>query len=301
MKDVEAVTASLSFEDLLQAVNESSRGRWFLDEFQKRLRKTETGDILSAISRIEARIQSMPAAGAAPVELARMREALSAARADIAKLAAPQGLSAEGRLFASLAEMARKALPAEKATADLAPGIVKALQLVDQLDATLNGSAPAEPPARGDKFFKQDEALFEAPAAAPKPALVTVSPAPPEAKAPQPVAAAKAEVDAPAQGAKLVIIKSGVKVEEPAKVAEQAAPATIVREEKPPINAAPKEPAGSAEQPAEAIAKPAIEMPETSKLPTGKIDNPRIVIIRRKPEEMTEVPLAEESKTETAA
>ena len=275
MKDVEAVAANLSFDDLLQAVNESSRGRWFLDEYQKRLRKAENGDILSAINRIEARIAEMPTSGAPPVELTRMKAALNAARADIAKLAPSSGLSDEGRLFASLAELARMALPAEKTTADLAPGIVKALQLVDELDITLNGTS------RGEHYFKQDQALFEPAAPAPKPMLVASAPEPAEPPAPKPIEAKKPEIEAPANGAKLVIIKAGVKVEETSAPVERRAAAAPLKHTEPPAITETKKP--------EAL------------LPSEKLDNPRIVIIRRKPEEMTEVPLADEMKTESAA
>ena len=277
MKDVEAVTANLSFDDLLTAVNESSRGRWFLDEYQKRLHKTESTDILSAIKRIETRIEALPASGAAPTEMTRMKAALNAARADIAKLAPSKGLSDEGRLFASLAELARRTLPTEKATAELAPGIVKALQLVDELDTTLNGSK--NPAPAGEQFFKEDQALFESAPAAPKPMLVASAPGP-MALAPKPIEV-KPEVEVQAQGAKLVIIKAGVKLEEPKAVVETPVVAAT------PAKA---EPAAAAET----------KKPE-AKLPVDKIDNPRIVIIRRKPEEMTEVPLADEAKTETAA
>jgi hypothetical protein len=267
MKDVEALTASLSFDDLLGAVTESSRGRWFLDEYQKRLRKAENGDILSAINRIETRIAEI-SGGVGSGEVMRMKAALNSARSDIAKLAPAKGLSDEGRLFASLAELARKTLPAEKATADIAPGIIKALQLVDELDTTLNA------PVRGEHYFKQDQNVFEPVTPTPKPVLVASTPEP-LAPAPTPVEAKKPEVEVPPQGAKLVIIKAGVKPEETNVAAVE------------PVKA---EPAAIAES----------KKPDTG-LHVEKIDNPRIVIIRRKPEEMTEVPLADEVKTETAA
>jgi hypothetical protein len=283
MKDVEAVAANLSFDDLLQAVTESSRGRWFLDEYQKRLRKAESGDILSAINRIEARIAELPGPGLASTDVTRMKAAVNAARADIAKLSPNKGLSDEGRLFAGLAELARLTLPAEKATADIAPGIVKALQLVDELDTTLNG------PASGEKYFKQDQALFEPAAPAPKPVLVASTPDPVAAPQPKPVEAKKPEVEAASQGAKLVIIKAGVKVEEP------SAPVIV----EPPVAAEPVK-TEFVERRAEPAAIAETKKPEAA-LPVDKIDNPRIVIIRRKPEEMTEVPLADEMKSESAA
>jgi hypothetical protein len=272
MKDVEAVTASLSFDDLLGAVNESSRGRWFLDEYQRRLRKAEIGDILTAINRMESRFTGMPTPGVASTEVVRMRAALNQTRADIAKLAPGISLSDEGRLFAGLADMARKALPAEKATAELAPGIIKALQLVDDMDVALNGVA------KGEQYFMQDQALFEpaAVAPAPKPVLVSVTPEPVSKPADTIIKmdVPKADVEAPAQGAKLVIVRAGeaATLAKAAVAPEAAAPAPVAPEKKPEIS-----------------------------LAVEKVDNPRIVIIRRKPEEMTEVPLADDVKAESAA
>ena len=311
MKDLDSVAASLSFDDLLSAVNESSRGRWFLDEYQKRLRKAETGDILSAINRIEARIAAFAPAGVPHGEMQVMKAALNTARADIARLAPAQGLTNEGRLFASLAELARKAMAADKTTAEIAPGIVKALQLVDKLDTVLNR------PANGDQFFKQDEALFEpTPNPVQKPVLVSSQPEPAKSaaaselpaqqpapfsatapvQAPKP-AATKADIEAPAQGAKLVIVKAGQNSgpsERPAlntshEGKEQPEPAPELLEEQVAIVAKPET------NPVIVEAKQVLAASEP------KIDNPRIVIIRRRPEEMTEVPLADDAKTETAA
>jgi hypothetical protein len=93
-------------------------------------------------------------------------------------------------------------------------------------------------------------------------------------------------VEVPPQGAKLVIIKAGQNIE-PA-VTEQPAAIPEAKAPEPTVVAA--------------VATPTIEakIPETT-LPVDKIDNPRIVIIRRKPEEMTEVPLADETRAESAA
>ena len=200
-----------------------------------------------------------------------MKSAINTARADIAKLTPARALTDEGRLFASLAELARKALPAERATAELAPGIVKALQLVDELDATLNG------PAKSEHYFKQDQALFEPAPPAAKPVLV--------ASTPEPILAisAKPEVDILAQGAKLVIIKAGHKTDVPAVIAKTTAEVIVEKPEPIAIESAAE-----------------IKVPVTA-LPMEQAGNPRIVIIRRKPDEMSVVPLADEAKAETAA
>jgi hypothetical protein len=44
---------ALEFDDVLQAVRESERGRWFLGELENRLRRAETTKILAAIGKLE--------------------------------------------------------------------------------------------------------------------------------------------------------------------------------------------------------------------------------------------------------
>ncbi len=49
----------LDYEDIEQAVMETSRGRWFLTEFARRHKATDTGVLLDAIRRLEGQIQYM--------------------------------------------------------------------------------------------------------------------------------------------------------------------------------------------------------------------------------------------------
>jgi len=44
------------FERIEAAVRETERGRWFLDEFAQRVRAAETGQVTSAVDRLERRI-----------------------------------------------------------------------------------------------------------------------------------------------------------------------------------------------------------------------------------------------------
>ncbi len=45
---------TLDFDDVMAAVKQSDRGRWFLKEFESRLRKSDTGSIMAAIGKLEA-------------------------------------------------------------------------------------------------------------------------------------------------------------------------------------------------------------------------------------------------------
>jgi hypothetical protein len=197
-----AAEPGMSYEAVLEAVQESSRGRWFLNEFKSRNAGLDSGQILSAISRLESRMESLSSqgGGAATAELAKVRQAIATTRQDILKASGAPGLSEEGKLFAHLAELARKSLVQNSAAAGTSPGseavpgsIVQALRLVDQIDFTLNsspglGKKPDTPYT--DNFFGRDSDLLLPQAAQPvqptmpKPALVPPPAPPPPPKTP---------------------------------------------------------------------------------------------------------------------
>jgi hypothetical protein len=256
MADLEAVDTRLSFDDILEAVQDSKRGRWFLQEFETRVQQRDTHSVLQAIARLESRMEGFGSQSSIPDDLGKVRSAIASARNDLINLGlGKEALSKEGRLFAEVAEMARKAMPV---AVDSNAGIVRTLQLVDEIDRTISPGAD-----RGAKFFSADANLFERPPTPPKPVLVQT---PDRVAASLPV---KKE-DALPTGAKLVIRKSS-------QVAET--PSSIVAEE--------------------AVASPEPSATPSTDLPA--MDNPRIVIIRRKAEDMPEVTLVEASETVSAA
>lgn len=256
MADLEAAETRLSFDDILEAVQDSKRGRWFLQAFETRLQKRDTRSVLDAIYRLESRMEHLSPQVSNPDDLGKVRHAIANARNDLIKLGLGKAaLSKEGRIFHDMAEMARKSMPV---AVDSNAGIVRTLQLADEIDSVM---APAANEDRGAKYFNPDSNLFERQAIVPKPVLV-----PPV----EPLVHAKAiRKDEPAAvGAKLVIRKADQSAENPAPViAPEAAPA---------------------------MASPiAPEMPA--------IDNPRIVIIRRKAEDMPDVIIGEMTDEASAA
>jgi len=255
----------LNFDDLLQTVQESARGRWFLSEFENRLRSSQGSDILNAIKRLEGVISEQVKSGGADAALvARARTAIAAARREIAAMeGANQQLTDEGRLFAKLADMARAAFAADaSATPLVTAGVSRALRLVDEIDRDL-GPAPA---ANAAEYFPAETQIFEQP-----PKQVQAAMAPP----PKPAAR---DVD---RGAKLVIHKSD---ETPA-----AAPAEPV------ATKAPEPP------PAEEAAEPAAPAASVTSIAPAPAKVSRVVIIRRKPEELMDVPMVDESSAGNAA
>lgn len=247
-KDVSA-EIGFTFDAVLEAVQDSSRGRWFLEEFKKREGQADQARLVDAISRIELRVEGMSGHFTAAEDLAKVRQAIAKTRSDIVGLQPEtKGLSEEGKLFAHLADLARKAMPEQSRQT----GIEQALRLVDQIDSSLNSNVTAFPTIAAkpaDKYFQQDAVVFEQKptVAVPGPKLV-VTPEP--ASKPEPIAT----------GAKLSITRVGQ---------------TKVEDTKPEV---------VIEVKAEAVPEPQAATPEPAK--------PRIVIIRRKPEELTDLPAA---------
>jgi hypothetical protein len=142
--------------------------------------------------------------------------------------------------------------------------------LIDEIDRAMS---PANADDKGAKFFAADANLFDRPVAS-KPVLVEViEPAPVVIEPAKPVAAKKEE-PAPT-GAKLVIRKVNAAAPADAAPVTEAAPAAKV---------------------AAGITEPA-SLP-TSEMPMPVMEttqNPRIVIIRRRAEDMPEVLVGEVS------
>ena len=246
-------------DDILAAVKETPRGRWFLETYEHRLRANDTLKILGAISTLERQIQSMEVPGSNSGLLNRARAAIAQARKDILDLPGrPTELSAEGQLFAKLASLSKKQFPPDSATGN---GVDRALRLVADLDLDFS---VATKPAETRQFFKQDEAVFE-PAPAPKPVMVTTR--------------NESAVDMPPRGAKLVIQRlatsnatTGMASPQTPRIPELTQDVFV------------NEPESAAPAPTE-HAKAHAETPEPPQS--------RIVIIRRKADEMDEVPLFE--------
>lgn len=256
MADLEAAETRLSFDDILEAVQDSKRGRWFLQEFETRLQKRDTRSVLDAIYRLESRMEHLSPQVSNPDDLGKVRHAIANARNDLIKLGLGKAaLSKEGRIFHDMAEMARKSMPV---AVDSNAGIVRTLQLADEIDSVI---APVSNEDRGSKFFAPDSNLFERQEALPKPVLV------PAAESLIHVNAVKKD-EPVAMGAKLVIRKSGQSMKKPEPIVE-----------------------------AEAV--PLINTAVAPDMPV--IDNPRIVIIRRKAEDMPEVNVGEMTDEASAA
>ena len=249
-----------SLDDILAAVKETPRGRWFLENYENRLRGNDTTKILGAIATLEKQILSMESSGAETGLLRRARAAIAQARKDIMNLPGrPPELSVEGQLFAKLAALSKQHFPQDSGTGH---SVERALRLVTDLDEDF--SAPARS-GEAKQFFKQDEAVFE-PAPAPKPVVLTTRNEPP--------------IDLPPRGAKLVI----------QRVAPAASKVEIAPQEYEPKQDVFFTPPTIEQHP---IEQPTHAEPIRSQAEPAEPVQSRIVIIRRKADEMDDVPLFE--------
>ncbi len=275
MGNISAVLSE-SYEDVLAAVQESERGRWFLGEFAARQRSQETKTVLDAIHKLESVVATVPVSNTTTPAIERVKSAIELARQQLGALK-PEGklLSEEAQVFAHLAKLSQQAMAAEAPQAlreSVGKGLNVALNFVQALEndfgivpQTLQKapeipvvSQTPKPAAETQKYFHQDSDVF-----APTPTSVSNGV---QFKAP---VNQKPNEEQVGRGARLTIHKY--------------------------------ESQSTSGQP-EAV--PANNEPVTHQ-PTAEDERqeqkPRIVIVRRKPEELSAIPLAESSLNESAA
>ena len=249
-----------SLDEILNVVKETPRGRWFLEAYTNRVQTGGTSTILTAISKLETSLQSMSGSGADAALLQKARQHIARARADI--VSSEQGktaLSSEGQLFAKLADLSRKAFAEPNAGEPaIAQNVERALRLVADLDQDLGTT------------------LVPMPIVAPKPAaqyfkqdddVFEPAPAPTAIKQVKPAKM----VETSSRGAKLVIQHIDLSKTD----APYSAPTETLKPE-----------------PIEPMAITSSEMEAAPPEPS------RIVIIRKKAEDLIEVPLVDEQVAE---
>ena len=245
-----------SLEEVLVAVKETARGRWFLENYEARLRGQDNARILEAINKLENHVLSVAKSTPDGDLVKRARDAITAARRDIAALEpSATGLTPEARLFAQLADKARTSFNGPPTTGQ---SVSRALQLVGDLDREFSAVEPIANFAAPTQLFKQDEAIFE--------------PAPKRAATPAGVASG--HIESSPRGAKLLVSRFGA--QNAAEVPNEIASASDNTPEVAPQFAPP-------ETATPTLAAPLVE-------PTKS----RIVVIRRKAEEMEGVPLLDQ-------
>ena len=191
-----------SIDEIVSAVEETPRGRWFLQAYAERLRKGETTSILASIEKLESSLKSMSVSGGDAKLIESTRAAISQARQEIHKLTPEiSNLSPEGQLFAKLAEQSRLAFGSQNDAPGLGKGVERALRLVADLEQSFADpvSSLQKPAAASSTYFRQDEAIFEP--APTKPRVV--------------ITESKPSQEQPGRGARLVIERVGEKSHQP--------------------------------------------------------------------------------------
>ena len=278
----QSLVFSESIDDVLKVVQETPRGRWFIEAYTQRLKSEGTDNILTAIAKLENHISSISNSDASAEVLQKARSAIAQARQEIADLEPKNGkLSSEARLFANLADMSRKAF----GESHDGKGVERALKLVADLDRDLNTSNAAEENlivAKPDRqYFKQDEAIFEP---TPAPSLIVQ----------KPVAAKTVDVpEVSNKGAKLVIRRLSAPETTAPMIAEP------IVEETPLIESPDTIPEASKVETTVAETVAITTTPAAESAPI--VENSRIVIIRRKADEAMAVPLFDAEAEVSAA
>lgn len=147
--------SGLDYEEIEQAVMETARGRWFLNEFARRQRASDTKILLDAIRRLEDQLLAMPAASsnpapkAAPEQSAPQKQLAAVPAAEPAAESAPRPVAAEQK---PVQPAAPKFVPSDDDLFEAAPAPVAA-------------SAPATPvrPARAISADTLDFSSIEVP------------------------------------------------------------------------------------------------------------------------------------------
>jgi hypothetical protein len=268
---------SESYDDVLAAVQESERGRWFLTEHAARLRAKETATVLDAIHKLESVVAGLPANQTSSPAVDRVKAAIAQARNHISSLQ-PEGkpLSEEAQMFAHLARLSKAAL--ETGTPDVlrtnvSKGIDVALQLVQELENDFGFAPPpklvekpdVKPSIENQKYFHQDSDVFA-------PVQIGAST---KVQFKSPVIA-KSVDEMANRGARLTIHKG-----------ESHSISNSEIERGPAIDPVPANGDSRDHQPAPDVATPE--------------NKARITIIRRKPEDLSQVPLADQMAAENAA
>ena len=103
--------AEADFDSIHAAVRASVRGRWFLEEYAKRNRNTDTAQVVAAIERIEAVIRGEHAQQVSQtmrIELLEMARAIAQTRAQVAETSKPRDVDAAPQPASDVAAAAQR-------------------------------------------------------------------------------------------------------------------------------------------------------------------------------------------------
>jgi len=128
------VPASLSeadYDTIESAVMETMRGRWFLAEFARRNRHTDTTAVLAAIDRLEAAVKANPTVDRMRGDIVEMAKAIARTKAEIASI--KPDAEHQGKFGEATEELDSIVSATEEATSD----ILEAAEQVQEIAWTL--------------------------------------------------------------------------------------------------------------------------------------------------------------------
>ncbi len=124
-----------TFESILEAVRETPRGRWFLDEFAKRNRVSDTEQVLLGLERLRSAFSSNTSGDnrveILRLELQQMSASIQETRREIASIK-PKGNS-DSRIMAATEELDAIVTATERATTEILTSAERLQEIVDRL------------------------------------------------------------------------------------------------------------------------------------------------------------------------
>lgn len=126
----------VEYEAVEEAIMQNPRGRWFLGEFARRNRATDTGRVLEAIDRLYS--AALGVRGDVQLELFTrdledMHDAIAETRRDLAAIKPREGLTT--RLRAAEYDLDAVAAAAERATSDIVSAVESLQDICEKLRA----------------------------------------------------------------------------------------------------------------------------------------------------------------------
>ena len=244
------------FDAIEAAVKETERGRWFLSEYDRRRRGTETQVLLEAIAKLDRLVATArqedeqsspaPAAPSHTASLARLAVEASAIAAEIAQLSdIMDATSASAKddpesMAGAMAHLSQRLIDIGAMQDVLASGLAEAAKLLSSPDHVFNREigdlykaaaeleklareAPRAAPAMGEeslKYFSKDEELFSR--AAPQAAQVAPPIGSPDVPPVAPASPPPSADSDPGAKARIVIVRTPSSNSLPIPLAEDA-------------------------------------------------------------------------------
>jgi len=121
------------YQSILDAVMETSRGRWFIEEFKNRNRSADTNELLTAINTLKAveNDEATPTVNVLRRELQEMSATISQTRSAVASIKPEE--AGDNRIMAATEELDAIVSATERATSEILTGAERIQEVTEKL------------------------------------------------------------------------------------------------------------------------------------------------------------------------